>query len=514
MGAVSPKGMVVLVAGSASRDCSKSKLGVAHAFVRVFTSSVLNAGGGFVVFVSGEPVADDGMPLIFDWVILREIDQYVRGPDAPQPARRLVSVVTSQKAWSSKMGDEHRQLLARLSGSGCAELTYVNDDVHTGGNIGDEQIERASAMIAIGGGKGVADRASKMMRRGRPVLPLDLAVGALSSDGDGAIGLHKKLMTEPQQFFPASHAHVRSLLPSISLELQGADVGAAAVCAFELVASELKAARASAPIDITVLTALPKELAAVQNALGISPADEATKTDAGSLYWTVEVENRRRSYRVGVACIGGPGNADAAAAATELILVMKSKLVMMVGIAAGLRGKCRLGEVILSERVVAYEPAAVTVVDGASFDVPRPEAYKLDHSIQQDIVAYLADAGLVQRLSMHQVVPDGMFADVAEDALARTLTARPATVASGEKLLRDPARFQALRDLHGKIEIVEMEAAGVAAACHRAGAAFLIVRGISDFGDDTKNDRFHDIAAKAAAIVATDFLREGLRLVD
>jgi nucleoside phosphorylase len=171
-----------------------------------------------------------------------------------------------------------------------------------------------------------------------------------------------------------------------------------------------------------------------------------------------------------------------------------------------------LGEVVVSDRVVAYEPAAAAVVEGVSTELPRPDAYRVAHSIQQDVTSYLADAGLQERLLQHPVVPAAGFPGIDADLVAKALTVRSATIASGEKLLRDPAKFQVIRTLHGKIEAAEMEAAGLAIACHRSGASFLVVRGISDFGDGSKDDRFHDIAAKGAAIIAVDFLREGLHL--
>jgi nucleoside phosphorylase len=503
---------VVLVAGSASDTCPTAKLEVAHAFVQALTRQVLEKGGGFVLFASGEPTTHGGIPLIFDWTVLREIDEYLAV--SGEHVRRCVTVVTSHKAWSTKMPEAHRQVLGRLSGTGAAEVIYVDDDVHTGGNIGDEQVGRASAMIALGGGKGVNDRAHKMMRQGCPVLPMDLSIGALSGDGDGATGLHKKLLAEPQRFFPLTAAHVRSYIPSLSLDVQGADVEAVAMRTVELLAAELDAARANGPIDVTVLTALPIELAAMHAALGLSPVVGESKTPAGTTYWTAEVQSQKssRALRVCVCSIGGAGNPDAAAAATELATLMRPRLVMMVGIAAGLRGKCRLGEVVVSDRVVAYEPAAAAVVEGVSTEVPRPEAYRVAHSIQQDVTSYLADAGLQERLLQHPVIPAGAFPGVEADLVAKALTVRSATIASGEKLLRDPANFQAIRALHGKIEIVEMEAAGVATACHRSGASFLVVRGISDFGDGSKDDRFHNIAAKGAAVIAVDLIREGLHL--
>jgi hypothetical protein len=160
----------LLIAGSASSSCPTFKLEVAHAFVQSLTRQVLEAGGGVVVFASGEPTNQAGVPLIFDWTVIRELDNYLNLSSAPM--RRCVVVVTSPKAWSSKLSEEQRQKLSKLSEAGAAEFSFVDDAIHTGGNIGDEQVAAASAMVAIGGGKGVTDRAHKMMRKSCPVLPM------------------------------------------------------------------------------------------------------------------------------------------------------------------------------------------------------------------------------------------------------------------------------------------------------------------------------------------------------
>jgi nucleoside phosphorylase len=67
-----------------------------------------------------------------------------------------------------------------------------------------------------------------------------------------------------------------------------------------------------------------------------------------------------------------------------------------------------------------------------------------------------------------------------------------------------------MRELHGKTEVAEMEAAGIFTACEQHDVPILVVRGISDFGDSNKDNTFHDIAAKAAAIVTADYVAHGL----
>jgi hypothetical protein len=80
---------------------------------------------------------------------------------------------------------------------GIAEHICIDDEILTGSNVGEEQIEHATAMIALGGGKGVLDRAHKMAKKSLPVLPLDLQLGANKEDGKGALGVLQKFREAP-----------------------------------------------------------------------------------------------------------------------------------------------------------------------------------------------------------------------------------------------------------------------------------------------------------------------------
>jgi nucleoside phosphorylase len=233
---------------------------------------------------------------------------------------------------------------------------------------------------------------------------------------------------------------------------------------------------------------------------------------SGTQYWG-RLLRTASGDRIGtvLACIGTAGNVDAAAAVTEIITSFRPRLLLMVGIAAGMRGRIRLGEVVLSERIVGYEPAAL-VASPAPAEEPRPEHFRPDHATQQQMVAYLSGGHtLLERLGNKMAASGvGPPAGAPVEDFADGLPVRPATLASGEKLLRDPERLRMMRaNLHGKIEIAEMEAAGIAVACGRTGTPYLVIRGISDFGDRAKTDGAHMLAATAAAIVAIDFAEHG-----
>jgi nucleoside phosphorylase len=500
----------ILLAGSISNTTDNALIDRAHEFVDTLVAEVLNAGGGFVIYVAAEPVNADNKPLLFDWTVAKAVDKLIPG-DSSQVRLKIVA---SQERLESKANLEQRRLLWGMIARGVAELVPLEEEVLTGGNVGDEQIEHATAMVALGGGKGVLDRARKMTKRLFPVLPLDLQLGANSEDGAGALGVLKSFRTNPLTFMPNSGNKVVKVLPALSLQEPVMALSEISKRIVKIFYEEEQARIEALPPDVLVLTALDVELAAAKQAFGIAEDAEHTTTENGLHVWKAPVTNRGgKTASCVVACFAGAGNVDAASVTSMLLSELRPANVMMLGIAAGLRDKCALGEVVLAERVVAYEGAAL--VEGGKAEA-RPDIARLNMRVRQDLSAYLSNrTTLESRLTnsykaLHIEFPDQVEAGpVAQDVVPKT-----ATVASGEKLLRDPERFLGLRELHGKIEVAEMEGAGLFAACANFGKPVLMVRGISDFGDSKKDNRFHLLAAKAAAAVTVDYIANGMTLQD
>ncbi|RKH55177.1 protein kinase domain-containing protein [Corallococcus llansteffanensis] len=272
--------------------------------------------------------------------------------------------------------------------------------------------------------------------------------------------------------------------------------------------------------DVAIMTVIQPELFAALEALGI-PDSKREKDAQGTVFFRGSLRSRLtgRDYRLVVTCVGGAGNYDASAAAYDVIAHHRPRVLILMGIAAGIQGKVRIGEVVLSERIVAYEPGAVVSSgDGDSSRLEhRPEIDRLPHSMNQDVITYRPDPSRLdaQFRGLSGAIPAAPAGKEEEfrSRVAAAITVRAATLASGEKLLRDPARLRAVRqEQHGKVEVGEMEAAGLVAACRRANIPWLVIRGISDFGDHFKDDRFHEFASRAAAVVLADFLAYGLSL--
>ncbi|HEX7843352.1 MAG TPA: AAA family ATPase [Kofleriaceae bacterium] len=266
-----------------------------------------------------------------------------------------------------------------------------------------------------------------------------------------------------------------------------------------------------------ILTVIPAELEAARRVLQIDDGSREKAPD-GTVYFRGVVRSERagKDYAIALTCIGGAGNPGAAAATAGAIARYRPRAVLLMGIAAGIRDKIRIGEVVLSDRVVAYEPAALIRSASGMVVQPRPEIDRAPHTMIQDVVSYRAEAARLQDAFARAggEVPSASSGqeDEFRAHVAAAITARQGTIASGEKLLRDPAKLLAVRELHGKTEVGEMEAAGLVDGCRRGSVPWLVIRGISDFGDELKDDRFHAFAACAAAAVMHDFLAHGLDL--
>lgn len=499
----------ILLAGSISKSTENELIDRAHAFVEIFVEEVLSAGGGFVIYVSEEPVNSDQKPLIFDWTVARTVDKLTAQKTAPV----RLKIVASNERFMTKLDSEQRRLINGMIARGVAELAPLEEETLTGGNVGDEQIEHADAMVALGGGKGVLDRARKMSKKSLPVLPLDLQLGANSEDGTGALGIYKSFQSSPLTYMPHTGTQVIRTWSGLSLQDPVLELPNIANGIVRILHEEKLARTAALPPDVLILTALDIELAAARHALGISDDMPPIITNTGIHVWKAAVtRSDGTSVRCAVACFAGAGNNDASAVTATLLSELKPGIVMMLGIAGGLRKKCSLGEVFLVERVVAYESAAF-LADGVV--EPRPEISRVSMRVRQDMTGYLSSRhSLELRLAKRYESLGIVFPEMSKAGpIAKNVMPKTTTTASGEKLFRDPEKFRTQREIHGKIEIVEMEAAGLFAACNSHNKHVLMIRGVSDFGDTKKDNSFHDLAAKAAAAVTVDYIAHGLTIL-
>ena len=157
----------------------------------------------------------------------------------PSVPRICARIVMPDHAVASKLSDGNLQILTGLQQRGVVEIERIRREQYTGGRYRELQVKLADAMVAVGGGKGTYICGTDMLAAGKPVLPVDLKIGAFSEDGDGALLLHRELMDNPARFFPGIHETVMDRLDTLTMDRDLHQVSAVAQRTAEFLASEL-----------------------------------------------------------------------------------------------------------------------------------------------------------------------------------------------------------------------------------------------------------------------------------
>jgi nucleoside phosphorylase len=248
-------------------------------------------------------------------------------------------------------------------------------------------------------------------------------------------------------------------------------------------------------VDFLVITALPVERDALLRILA-SPAKLQPNGCPTYYFSTVPAYGRGGSYCAAVTMLNQMGNVEAARHAAQAISDLNPAYVLMVGIAGGVSGRIRLGDVVVATEILYYE-VAKQYPEGPQ---RRPRVYPVDPVLLDRTKNYndttWQDLVLVER-------PDGKAIDTPRVSFG--------PIAAGEKVVADSGFVSDLIGSIPKLVGIEMESYGVAtAAAHSAERPrFLAIRGICDFADSSKSDDWQEYAAGCAAAFTIGFLRSG-----
>jgi nucleoside phosphorylase len=246
-------------------------------------------------------------------------------------------------------------------------------------------------------------------------------------------------------------------------------------------------------VDILIVTALTEERDAVLHQLedfGLIQVGDSP------IYYVCTLPASRGEYQVAVTQLSQMGNVEAGIHAARAIGDLNPTCVLMVGIAAGIKGRVSLGDIVVSTQVIYYEQAKQTP-QGLE---RRPISIAADH-----LLLYGA-----------QNYSDASWCSLIATGSPQYKGGSPPKVhfgpfAVGDKVVAAQSYAYALMNLHHKLIGVEMESYGIAAAAASASTRprFLAIRGISDFADEQKDDSYRQYASTVAAAFAVGFLRSG-----
>jgi nucleoside phosphorylase len=277
--------------------------------------------------------------------------------------------------------------------------------------------------------------------------------------------------------------------------------------------------------QIGIVTALPKELRAVQDILQ-NPTPQRIRDGDGLreyLHGTLPAKDGG-DHQI-VLALGGKGNNSAAISATNLLRDFDSvEHIFMVGIAAGVpcptkaEDHVRLGDVVVASGMGVIQYDMIKQKTKSVEYVPDPRAPSAEWlRVTETMLAtmpatpqfweYLDKMLSGRNLSRPKKdllndSPWGKSRALRHPKDPARTTGRPRVhqgpIGSGNKVLKSA---KGRDEVSGKFKLraIEMEGAGIADATWAHGKPYMIVRGICDYANEKKADDWQDYAAYAAA---------------
>lgn len=245
--------------------------------------------------------------------------------------------------------------------------------------------------------------------------------------------------------------------------------------------------------DIGIITILSEETRAMAAVLGAAGDLRERVHDGGFRCTEADIGIGHRRLRAVLTQADSPGQRPTVIAFERLRQAYAPEIIALVGIAGGIHSALQLGDVVIAHEVIYYDLRKEK--DGET--LRRGQARPLPGTVRRAVNHFFSREG--EPWKTHIGHPDGSV---------RECSVLPGPIGSGEAVVADRnSRIrQYVSDFNDKVLCLETEAGGLAEAFHEmAGgpgvSGWLVVRGISDLADTDKDDAYHDIASRHAAVI-------------
>ncbi|MBL9080892.1 MAG: hypothetical protein JNK76_03750 [Planctomycetales bacterium] len=205
-------GRRVHIVGSADLEADEAKLGYVHTLIAKLVSKLAADGATFVVPFGKEPFLkdrDSGPSIIFDWTVAEAVHVALKSGTArpAYPNGRLVHSLATSKT-DSHIPANRRPLYEELRAASAVHLEFLEAGWSAGAFRRQRLAEVGDILIGVSGGEGVEHQSIEYSTRGKPVIPLDIRVGAAQRDGSGgAARLFERALAHPSEFFRVEDSH-------------------------------------------------------------------------------------------------------------------------------------------------------------------------------------------------------------------------------------------------------------------------------------------------------------------
>ena len=247
--------------------------------------------------------------------------------------------------------------------------------------------------------------------------------------------------------------------------------------------------------DIAIITALNKPEFEKIFELPVEWQSFYIDGDPTCYYRTIMKKNER-FVNVVAACAEQMGMTATASLTTKMIYHFKPKYFMMGGICAGLKEKeVNYGDIIIAEQSWDYGSGKIKEVkdsDNNNSQIlfePDPRPIQLDASLKAKVNSLLRNSSILY------LIYEGCKYAKPKDI---RLKAEIGPVASGSYVISSKSKLDEIKAGQRKLLGVEMESYGLYYACQNSKDApvkAIMIKSVSDYGDSTKNDTYHDYSS-------------------
>lgn len=250
--------------------------------------------------------------------------------------------------------------------------------------------------------------------------------------------------------------------------------------------------------DLLVLVALEEEF---EELYQLFPDMEAVPDpEHGGSDFIFTIQGSDQPIRTVARLVGGMGIAEAQLAADRALTRWHPSLIVNIGIAAGLHEDIKLGDVLIADQVDAYDAnlKAVSSKESGWELQHRGAVFHGEHALLQIVKQFRFthrkqyEAWCEQGTSLlNTIVPkDKVFQLKDAGVIHEYPTLHVGHLASGSVVGAATGFTAFLKSRDSTIRVLEMEAAGMARAAVKRTQQFpwLIIRGVSDFGDERKSE--------------------------
>jgi nucleoside phosphorylase len=186
------------------------------------------------------------------------------------------------------------------------------------------------------------------------------------------------------------------------------------------------------------------------------------------------------------------GMPAATVTASKLGLSFRPRCIAMTGICAGVRGETSLGDVVAANPVWDYGSGKHLTKDGSEVFEPAPYPLTLSTRIRRILEEFEGESAPLS----------AMRAEYGGTSAGSVPRLHIGPFASGAAVVARSAVLQEVQLQHRKLIALDMEAYGVATAASELSLPppeFLVLKGVSDFADERKDDAFRGYASYMSA---------------